>query len=138
MKATTFAYMLLAAATAAVAAPTNEQIVLGGDDTEDVYTVTSTTFITRTRTITKQLMPATSTPTAVPSVSPGLTLKKKPTGKPKKDIPALLIALDWLFHPESRSRKAKAERTGCFCGGGSVCCYGVTKELSCGYGACAF
>lgn len=127
MKVNTLVCWLAAAVLPTIAAPTNEQAVLGGHDFRridqtKVFTVTHTTAITTT--ITKAATQTTPTPQA--SISPARALEKH--------FPEQVW--DWLFHPTPRNRRIKPEPTGCFCGGGSVCCYSSTRQLSCGYGAC--
>ena len=110
MRANVLALPLLVTAATALTLPNREQAVLAGER--------------------DQAQPATTT-TRIASLA---SMTASPA--PAKQQAPLQSLWDWLFPPPPSNRHVKPEAKGCFCAGGSVCCYLATKELSCEYGTC--
>lgn len=122
------ALLLLASTPLSLAAPAQEnQIVLG-----HIPASTPPTPFTTVPTITTTRPRATATPTPLWKMTsrPASHKKSEPT-------PVAKAVWDWLFHPQPPNRAvSRPKGEGCFCAGGSTCCYRPDEEIVCGFGVC--
>ncbi|KAK1829535.1 hypothetical protein QBC39DRAFT_373653 [Podospora conica] len=152
MKPTTASLLLLAGTPLSLAAPARDQVVLGHDNnsipTSTRATTTLTSFTTvptitttrpRTRTtptplwmMTTRTRPHTK---AAPASTPAPTSTSTSTPTPAPE-PIGKAVWDWLFHPQPPNRSVRPKGEGCFCAGGSTCCYRPNEEIVCGLGTC--
>lgn len=123
--------LLLASTPLSLAAPAQEnQIVLGHIHTSARPTATPFTTVP---TITTTRPRATATPTPLWKMTKSRTPSPTPTPTP---TPVAKAIWDWLFHPQPPNRVVRPKGEGCFCAGGSTCCYRPDEEIVCGLGVC--
>ena len=123
---------LLFAAVPALTAPTRDdtQVILNMADDDIPTTTRATTTLTAFTTV-----PTTrtrTTPTPLWMMTKTQTHAHTPTA-----TPAVAQAVwDWLFHPQPPNRSVRPKGEGCFCAGGSTCCYRPDEQIVCGFGTC--
>lgn len=129
--ATPLLALFLAATPLSLAAPAPEnQVVLGHDH----HIPTSTRAITTPTVFTTVPTPTTRTrKTPIPLWK--MTTRTQSHKKPAP-TPVAKAVWDWLFHPQPPNRAVRPKGEGCFCAGGSTCCYRPDEEIVCGLGVC--
>ncbi|KAK0745635.1 hypothetical protein B0T18DRAFT_134936 [Schizothecium vesticola] len=123
--------LLLAATPLSLAAPAPEnQVVLGHDH----HIPTSTRVITTPTAFTT--VPTPTTRTRMTPVPLWKMTTRTDSHKRPAPTPVGQAVWDWLFHPQPPNRAVRPKGEGCFCAGGSTCCYRPDEEIVCGLGMC--